>query len=318
LKLLVTGAAGFIGRALCAALAGDHELVASLWTSAEAARCHPGARPVLVGELGPSTEWSPYMKGIDVVVHLAGRAHVLHETEPDPAASFHRVNTMGTERVASQAAERGVRRFVFISSVGVHGRNSNGRPLQESFPPAPAEPYALSKWNAEKSLHRISAETGMEIVIVRPPLVYGPGVPGNFRSLLRASRRGIPLPLGSARAPRSLVGVENLASLLRLCIESPAAPGQTFLISDGEDICVADLCRRLASDMNVPSRLFSVPRSAFWLAARVAGRMRTYDQLFRPLTVDPSKARTLLGWSPQRSSADGLAATARWFASTQG
>ena len=316
MKLLVTGAAGFIGRALCAALAGDHELVASLWTSAEAARCHPGARPVLVGELGPSTEWSPYMKGIDVVVHLAGRAHVLHETEPDPAASFHRVNTMGTERVASQAAERGVRRFVFISSVGVHGRNSNGRPLQESFPPAPAEPYALSKWNAEKSLHRISAETGMEIVIVRPPLVYGPGVPGNFRSLLRAIRRGIPLPLGSARAPRSLVGVENLASLLRLCIESPAASGQTFLVSDGEDVSVADLCRRLAAAMNVPSRLFAFPSFAVSLAARFTGRTKTFDQLFRALTVDPSRARTILGWSPPLALADGIAATGQWFVSS--
>jgi nucleoside-diphosphate-sugar epimerase len=255
------------------------------------------------------------MEGVEVVVHLAGRAHVLNETVSDPADLFNRVNALGTMRVAAEAAKRGVRRFVFISSVGVLGRSSHGEPLRESLPPVPVDPYAVSKWHAERALHRISAETGLQVVIVRPPLVYGPDVQGNFRALLGVIRRGIPLPLGRARSLRSFVGIGNLASFLRLCIESPAASGQTFLVSDGEDICVADLCRLLAAAMNVPSRLFPVPSSMLWLAARMTGRMKTFDQLFRPLTVDASKARNLLGWSPPFASTDGLAATARWFAS---
>jgi nucleoside-diphosphate-sugar epimerase len=315
LKLLVTGSGGFIGRSLCAVLADRHETKGALWVPAEAAHCHPSVQTVVTGDVGPSTNWKPCLKGVEVVVHLAGRAHIVHETEPDPAAMFHTVNMLGTERLASEAAKWGARRFVFISSLGVFGRSSSREPLRESLAPAPQEPYAVSKWRAELALHKIAAETGMEIVIVRPPLVYGPGVPGNFRSLLRAIRSGIPLPFSRAFAPRSFVGVANLASFLLLCIESPAASGQTFVVCDGEDICVSDLCRQLAAAMNVPSRLFPVPTSALWLAARMTGRTKVFEQLFRSLIVDASRARTVLGWAPQFDLANGLAATGRWFAS---
>jgi nucleoside-diphosphate-sugar epimerase len=314
LKLLVTGATGFIGRTLTAALSERHEIVASLRTPANSVYCSPALHAVQVGELGPSTEWGSHLNGVEVVVHLAGRAHVLNEDAGfDAAASFHRVNVLGTERLAREASKRGVRRFVFISSVGVHGRDSCGEPFHESLPAAPTDPYAVSKWRAEQVLHRIALETGMEMVIIRPPLVYGPNVPGNFRSILSLIRSGIPLPLSHARALRSLVGVGNLASFLRLCIESAAAAGETFLVSDGEDICVADLCRRLAAAMNLPIRLFPVPNAALWIAARLTRRTKTFNQLFRPLTVDASKARNLLNWSPPFLLADGIRATAQWF-----
>jgi nucleoside-diphosphate-sugar epimerase len=316
LKLLITGAGGFIGRVLIAALSDKHDIVASLRTPVGRAFYSPAIRTVVVGDIGPSTEWKPCLDEVEVVVHLAGRAHVLHEIAGlDADALFHRVNVLGTEQVAKEAHARGVRRFVFVSSVGVHGRNYGREPLQESTTPSPVDSYAVSKWQAERALHQIATATGMEVVVIRPPLVYGPNVPGNFRSLLRAIRSGIPLPLSHARGLRSLIGVENLVSFLRRCIELPAAAGETFLVSDGEDICVADLCQRLAAAMNVPHRLFPVPDSALRFAAWIARRTQTFNQLFLPLRVDASKARNLLDWLPPLTLANGIDTTTQWFVS---
>jgi len=314
MRVLITGGGGFIGRALCAQMRDSHSVSASFRTASQVAQSHPAVKAILVPDIGPSTNWEAHLHCIDAVVHLAARAHVLDETDPDPSALFHRVNVLAAQRLAQQAAQAGVRRFVFVSSVGVYGRGYSGVPLTELLPPTPVEPYAISKGHAEIALRKCAAETGMDLVIVRPPLVYGPEVPGNFLKLLNAIKRQTPLPFGCARSPQSMVGIRNLVSLLQHCVESVAASGQTLLVSDGEDIGLRDLCRQLAEEMAIPSRLLPVPRSAFWIAAQLTRRTALYDRVFRPLTIDSSKARNLLGWHPPFTVADGLAETARWFA----
>ena len=316
MKVLITGAAGFIGRRLSTALLCRHDVVGSLWTPDEMHRCAEGIRTVLSGNIGPATDWNGHLDTVEVVVHLAGRAHILREAAPDSLAEFRSVNVAGTERLAREAARHGVRRFVFVSTVGVHGTHTQETAVTEASVTAPASVYALSKWEAELALHRIGAETGMEIVIVRPTLVYGPGVPGNFLSLLRLVSLGMPLPLGLAHNLRSFVGVENLSSFLTSCVELPMAAGETFLISDGEDISVVDLCRLLAAELRVHSCLLAVPPTVCRLLSSVLGWQESYNKLFLPFLVSSAKARARLHWLPACSLVDGLAATARWFAAT--
>ena len=247
------------------------------------------------GELSPVRDWSDDLQGVDVVIHLAARVHVMRDTAADPLDEYRRVNVDGTVRLASSAAAAGVRRFVYVSTLKVNGEA--GR-FTESNQPAPTDPYAQSKLEAEIALRRIASEGRLEVVIIRPPLVYGPGVQANFRLLMRAITRGIPLPLGSIRNLRSLIGIDNLVDFIITCVAHPAAANETFLVADGEDLSTPDLVRRLARAMGRPARLFPIPPSVLRLGASLCGRQHVVDRLLESLQADISKARTRLSWSP--------------------
>lgn len=302
MTVLVTGASGFVGRALLARLERDaHRRVRT------AGRRRP-PRPaafVKVGDIGAMTDWSKALRQIDAVVHLAARVHAMRESAPDPLAEFRAVNVEGTLALARQAAKAGVRRFVYLSSIKVNG---DWGTFTEGDAPSPADPYAVSKWEAEQGLRAMERETGMDVVVVRPPLVYGPGVKGNFQSLLRAIARGLPLPLGAIDNRRSLIGVDNLADFIVSCLDHPAAAGRTFLVSDGEDLSTPELVRRLARAMNRPARLIPVPAMVIRLGAAALGKSATAHRLLGSLQVDARPAMALLSWRPPKSLTEGLRA----------
>ncbi len=258
-----------------------------------------------VGNISADTHWTSALEGISVVVHVAARAHISQKVSGDPLAEYRRVNVEGTLNLARQAATAGVKRFVFISSIGVNG-NISVRPFTAGDVPHPVEPYAQSKWEAEQGLWRIQQETGMELVIIRPPLVYGPEAPGNFGSLVRWIGKGIPLPLGAIHNRRSLVGIDNLVDLIIRCIDHPAAANQVFLAGDGQDISTTDLLRGVAKAMGRPARLLPVPAGLLYLGATLLGKRAVAQRLLDSLQVDISNARDLLGWEPPVSLEEGL------------
>lgn len=307
-RVLVTGANGFIGRGLC-------ETLAARGFAVRAAVRTPVALPGevrTVGEIGPGTEWRRVLAHVDAVVHLAARAHVMRDAAADPLADYRAINVAGTARLAQECAAARVPRLVFVSSIKVNGERSGAIPFTEADPPAPEDAYGVSKREAEEELRSIAAATGLEAVVVRPCLVYGPGVRGNLDRLLRAIERGIPLPLASLRNRRSLMGLTNLCDLLVRCATDPRAAGQTFLASDGADLSTPQLIRWLADGVGRPARLFSVPRSWLELAARLAGAQAAYERLSGTLQVDSSKARELLDWQPPLPVDDGLRETGAW------
>lgn len=311
MNILVTGASGFIGRVLCPLLAArGHSVVAAC---REASRAPATARVVVVGGIGPETDWSTALDGVDTIIHLASRAHVLRDEAADPLAEFRRVNTQGTVQLARAARIAGVRRLVYVSSIGVHG-SSGEVPLTEDSPIAPAEPYAVSKWEAEQGLRDALNGASTEWVVVRPPLVYGPGCPGNFRRLLALTARGLPLPLGSFDNRRSLVGVDNLADALALCAEHGEAAGRTFLVADDPPISTPALMATLAEGMGRPSRLWRLPTTWVMAAAGLVGRRAPLAKLCGTLQVDSARIRSLLGWTQPIPLRDGLLAAGRWYA----
>ena len=267
----------------------------------------------MIDPLGPDTPWCHALTGVDTVIHLAARVHVMLENAEDPLQEFRLVNTEGTARLAREAAKAGVKRFLFMSTIGVNGDNSGNTPYTESSLPHPHNHYSISKYEAEQVLHQISSETGMEVVILRAPLVYGPGNPGNFLSLLRIISKGIPLPLSSIKNKRSLIYVGNLVDALATCTTHPAAAGQTYLVSDGEDVSTPELIRRTASALDVPARLFPMPPSLMHLAGKLTGKSAAVNRLTGSLTVDSSKIRQELGWKPPFTMEEGLKETAEWF-----
>jgi len=303
----VTGASGFIGQALCAAAAAGHRV-------RRAVRRAEGDDPasVTVGELAPETDWRRALEGVQCVVHLAARTHVLSETARDPLAEYRRVNVEGTLRLAEQAAQAGVRRLVFMSSVKVNGESTQ-RPFTERDDPRPEDGYGFSKRDAERALGRVSGTTGMEVVILRPPLVYGPGVKGNFLRLLDVVARRVPLPLASIRNRRSLIYVGNLVDAVLAAIASPRAAGGTYLLSDGEDVSTPELVREMARALGVAPRLLPCPSSWLKLAGAVTGRRAAVARLTGSLQVDSTAAHRDLEWRPRYTLAQGLAATARWY-----
>ena len=260
-----------------------------------------------VGEIDSQTEWRPALVGVTCVLHAAGRAHILRDAAANPLAEFRRVNVEGTRRLALQAAEAGVQRLVFISSIGVHGISTDRRgPFTFEDRPAPIEPYGQSKLEAELALQEIAASTGLEVVIVRPPLVYGPGVRANFLRLMNLVQRGLPLPLGGLNNRRSLVALDNLVDLLICCARHPAAVGETFLVSDDDDLSTPDLLRRIGAAMGVPVRLVPMPRWLLLQGARLIGRRGEAERLLGSLQVDIRHTRELLGWEPPISVDEGI------------
>lgn len=307
-RVLVTGATGFIGRGLVRELQARGRQVLGTVRSAEGSR----AGVLNLGELGPETDWSRALQGVTTVVHLAGRAHILRESAADPLAAYRRVNVAGSGHLARSAAAAGVKRLIFLSSIGVHGNTSGGTPLRETDPVRPHNDYARSKWEAEQLLQEVGRERGLEIVIVRPPLVYGPGVKANFLALLEKVARGAVLPLGRVTNQRSLLALDNLVDFLILATDHPAAGG-TYLLADGEDVSTPELIRRLAALLGRPARLLPVPLGMLRLAALLTGRRATLEKICGSLQVDSSKARRELGWQPVLGLQAGLEKTVRWY-----
>jgi nucleoside-diphosphate-sugar epimerase len=306
--ILITGATGFVGKALVQHLLADDEsrrLVVAVRRGEQ--RWPEQVQPILTGDLNTSTDWSIALKGVSVVVHSAARVHVMADTEADPLGAFRAVNVDGTLKLARQAAAAGIKRFVFTSSVKVNGEATPpGRAFTESEAPNPQDAYGQSKHEAEQGLRQLSAETGMEVVIIRPPLVYGPDVKANFAALLRAVQRGWPMPLGLVHNQRSFVALGNLVDFIAICITHPQAANQTFLVSDGQDLSTTELVRGMAQAALVSARLLPVPVWALQAGASLLGKGDAVQRLCGNLQVDISKARSLLGWVPPVSVEEGL------------
>jgi UDP-4-keto-D-QuiNAc 4-reductase len=311
--VLVTGANGFVGRVVC------RELQSAGWRVRRAVRSperlaaqERSADISVVGDLSGATHWGAAVSGVDAVVHLAARVHQMHDTGPEALQSYLAVNTEATLGLATAARDYQVRRFVYLSTIKVNGETNEGRPFRADDAPDPKDPYGVSKLRAEEGLGRLGRE-GLEVAIIRPPLVYGPGVRANFQRLMKLSTLGVPLPLGSVTNRRSLVSVWNLASLVQRALEHPAAPGKVWLVSDGDDVSTADLVRNMADAAGRPARLVPVPVSALVLLGRLTGRRDEVLRLTESLQVDISETRSQLGWSPPLSMREGIRRTVDAF-----
>jgi nucleoside-diphosphate-sugar epimerase len=311
--ILVTGANGFIGTALCKHLTKIQVPVRAIFRS-------PGLIPAdteveSVGDISSKTDWSHTLRDVTKVVHLASRVHIMNDKSADPLAEYRLVNVQATSNLARQAAAAGVRRFIFLSSIKVNGEFTQiRRPFTADDVPAPEDAYGVSKFEAELALKQIAIDTGMEVVIIRPPLVYGPGVKANFEAKMRWLSRGLPLPLAAlTNNRRSLVALDNLIDLIITCLNHPAAANQTFLVSDAEDLSTADLLKRSGVALGRPARLFYLPTSLLKLVAAMLNKSAVYQRLSTSLQVDISKTRERLAWIPPISVDEGLRRAAKAF-----
>ncbi|MCK7546995.1 UDP-glucose 4-epimerase family protein [Marinobacter koreensis] len=303
--ILVTGASGFVGGQLITRLAAQPSALVRGAVRAKLEGDHSVL--ITVGEINADTDWAEALQGQRVIVHAAARAHIMDDGAVDPLAEFREVNVAGTLNLARQAAAAAVRRFIFISSIKVNGEQSPpGGCFKADDLPAPEDPYAISKWEAEQGLQRIALETGMEVVIIRPPLVYGPGVKGNFASMARIIAKRLPLPLGAVHNKRSLVALDNLIDLIVTCIHHPSAANQVFLAGDGEDLSTCELLRRVGEAMGRKARLLPLPVALLQLGLSVIGKGAIAQRLVGSLQVDISKTRDVLDWKPPISVDEGL------------
>lgn len=306
MKVLVTGGTGFVGKAVIPALVhAGHGIRIAVRNG----RDLQGYETVTVGDIGPLTDWGPALKGIDAVVHLAARAHVMHD-HADGSEESRRTNALGTLRLARSAAEAGASRFVFLSTVKVNGEATTDRPFHADDPPNPIDPYGRSKHDAEVGLRQIA---GLDAVIIRPPLVHGPGAKGNLARFCRLAVSGLPVPFGSIHNRRDLVAVANLASLVERCLTHPAAPGEVFLVSDGEPLSTPQLYRLICDALGRPARIYGIPIGVMRALARPVGMSGEVDRLIQSLEVDITKTRELLDWNPPVGAAAGIAKMARAF-----
>ncbi len=319
MKILITGCSGFVGRALSRACLTSGETVYGL--SGQPQRCEPGV--VVWRTAGPDFVdlekiW-PTGASVDTVVHLAARVHQRHETTQSPdalLAAYRETNVAASLRVAKAAAAAGATRFIFVSSIKAMGETepgTPGHPWSEGDTPRPSDPYGISKLEAEEALRGLCAQRKLDLVIIRPPLVYGPGVRANFLQLLSLVRRGLPLPLGAVEAQRSMIFIDNLVSAILAATRHPAAPGHALLVSDGQDLTVAQIVSELAGGMGCRARLFSLPPGLLAIAARLTGKEEQADRLLQPLRVNIDAISTKLGWKPPVSAQIGLHRTAIWY-----
>jgi nucleoside-diphosphate-sugar epimerase len=314
MRLLVTGGSGFVGSAVLERFSRSASCSAVAAVRESSSKLPPRAIPFSISGLTPEQDWRAGLEGTDAVVHLAARVHVMHDTASDPLAAFRHANVEGTLHLARQAAAAGVKRFVFVSSIKVNGEQTlPGAPFRPDDAPAPVDPYGVSKLEAEQGLRRLAIETGLEIVVIRPPLVYGPGVKANFLRMMTWLQRGYPLPLGSIHNRRSLVALENLVDLIETCVHHPAAAQQTFLVSDGEDVSTTALLQRVAAALGRPARLLPVPAGLLRAAAKALGKAEVAQRLCGSLQVDIAQTQARLGWQPVVTLDEALAGTARHF-----
>ena len=307
-RVLVTGANGFVGRAVVRALLEDPCVVVSVATRQPWTEPHDRLHAHVIPGIDGTTDWRAALERVDAIVHTAARVHQLNDTAADPLDAFRRVNTAGTLALASQAAAAGVRRIVFLSSIKVNGEGTApGRPYTADDTPNPGDPYGVSKLEAEEGLQALWEKRAIETVVIRPPLVYGPGVKANFRALMSIVARGWPLPLGGVTGNRrSLVGLDNLVSLILTCVVHPDAAGQRFLVSDGHDLSTAALVREMGKAVGRPPRKLPVPPGLLTLLGSLARRRDVVSRLTESLQVDIRKTRTVLGWQPPVSVEEGL------------
>jgi nucleoside-diphosphate-sugar epimerase len=318
MTVLVTGASGFVGRELCSSLQDLGCNIRPVVRTLNQVRFNDGISYeddqkvkqdiVEIGDITCKTDWELSLRDVHQVVHLAARVHVMNEKSPDPLAEFFQMNVAATINLAKQAAFAGAKRFIFLSSIKVNGEFTEvGQAFTANDVPAPDDPYGISKYEAEKALRQIAGETGMEVVIIRSPLIYGPGVKANFAAMMQWLRRGIPLPLGAITYNRrSMVALGNLVDLITVCLNHPAAANQTFLVSDEESLSMASLLRRTALALGVKARLFSIPPILIKFAAKLLGREAVYQRLCGSLQIDMTKTQQLLGWKPPLSVDEGL------------
>jgi len=327
-RVLITGATGFVAKSLYPFLAstGFHVRLAvreiqaardmEREISAPASSKHQKTKTIdvrSIGTIDANTDWRSALSGVDVVIHLAARAHVMKDNASDVLSAFRTVNVGGSECLARQAAAAHIRRFVYVSSVKVNGEQTHDHPFNENDPPHPEDAYGLSKWEAEQVLWGVATHSSMEVVVLRPPLLYGPGVKGNFYTLMRAIARGVPIPIASVHNQRSLLYVGNLVNAILLCLDQPAAAGKTYLLADAVDLSSPDLARCIGDALGRQARLLPCPSALLKLAGAVAGRSAAMSRLLGSLQVDSGKIRRELGWRPCTEIAQGLAETARWY-----
>ena len=314
MKILVTGANGFIGRSLIETLVrADRFKVLALVRRKTSL---PDSVEQLIADLLDDIDWVSLLKDVDVIVHLAGRAHVLSEKETDPQLVYRRINVEATRKLARCAAEAGVKRFIFVSTIKVNGEHTNGRiPFTNNDTAKPVDPYSVSKYEAELALQDIANRSGMELIIIRPPLVYGPGVKWNFATMLVWLARGIPLPLGAIDNRRSLLALDNFCEFLSLCVTHPDVGGHTLLVCDSEDLSTTELLQTLKDGMQAHTWLLPVPAGIIRLLAILTGHKVWTDRLLGNLQVDPSDTFELTGWRPVKPARDALRETAAEYKS---
>lgn len=310
----ITGATGFIGSALVDYLLASTTGALRIAVRDAKAGHSPRVQVVKTGSLGPDNQWHDFVAGVDVIVHCAARVHVLDESGADAALEYRRTNVQGTLNLAEQAAAAGVGRFVFISSIKVNGEETQpGHAFEADGPVRPADPYGVSKMEAEEALRHLASRTGMELVIIRPVLVYGPGVKANFLSMMRWLDKGVPLPLGAIDNRRSLVALDNLVDLIATCTTHPAAAGHTFLASDDRDLSTTELLRQMGAALGKPARLVPVPMWLLRAAARALGKRSFSQRLCGSLQVDIAKTRNVLGWTPPITVEAAMRKTAHYY-----
>ena len=301
MSILITGATGFIGHALSLHLESHNYSIRRTFRPHFSSKYESLIKSdsVAIDDINANTDWTAALSGINCVIHCAARAHVMNDTEFKVLNTYRSINVEGTRHLAEQAAANGVTRFIFLSSIKVNGERTSGAlRFTRNDRAQPEDPYAVSKWEAEQVLHEISARTGLDLVIIRPPLVYGHGVKGNLARMVNLVRSGLPLPFGAINNQRSLIGIDNLLDLLQRCVEHPQAPGNTFLASDGEDLSTPELLARMAKAMHRSSCLFPMPLSILRIIAKAAGKASEIDRLVGSLRIDDSDTREILDWLP--------------------